>query len=846
MKKNIYLLACILLITSCDSHDPSSITNTEKVDWSNDKYCSVSVDTKFIDNLIQNMTLEQKIGQIIMPDIDEVTPEDARKYQLGTFLNGGGKFPNKNKNSSVEDWKKLSEEFYNASPVVNGVLIPILWGTDAVHGHNNVIGATIFPHNIGLGSTMNPDLIKNIGEAVAKEVLSTGIPWTFAPTIAVPQNDLWGRTYEGYSENPELVSMLGEAMILGLQGEGDSFLDDNHVLATAKHFLGDGGTKDGIDQGNTIINEQELRDIHGEPYFAAIGSCIQTVMASFNSWNGEKAHGSDYLLQNILREQMGFDGLVVGDWNGHGQVPGCSKENCPQSFNAGVDIFMAPDEWKPLYENTLDQARNGQISIERLDEAVKNILSVKYLLGMFDGRKPHLYPYNYIGDNKHRAIARQAVRESIVLLKNNNNTLPIKSGKHILVIGDSANKITKHMGGWTITWQGRENQNSEFPNSKSIYEAIKLKTENNGGSAEFSNSSDYEKKPDVVIFVYGEDPYAEGDGDRKHIFYENQDKRFLKYMREIADKKIPSVSLFISGRPLIVNEEINLSDSFVQLWLPGTAIEGITDVIFTNKNNEINFDFKGKLSYSWPKFSHQTELNYGDKEYDPLFPYGFGLTYADENYRDTINIKETIPQRDEITLFLGSAYPSYKEIISYYDSDKNEQIYEGISADIYKNEKAGILISKFDYKKQDDAKRIDFGKKNTMKFWEISSGSSEDLSYMKNGSLELILKPQSSSDKKIELVIQCSKDVNQINISGTKECYKAFDLSNLLIDEPIGVWKKITMPFSCLNNDNFEISSITSRAKLATSGDWVVDIHSIKYLNNMEMKTCKLLSEDYE
>ena len=846
MKKNIYLLAYILLITSCDSHDPSSITNTEKVDWSNDKYCSVSVDTKFIDNLIQNMTLEQKIGQIIMPDIDEVTPEDARKYQLGTFLNGGGKFPNKNKNSSVEDWKKLSEEFYNASLVVNGVLIPILWGTDAVHGHNNVIGATIFPHNIGLGSTMNPDLIERIGEAVAKEVLSTGIPWTFAPTIAVPQNDLWGRTYEGYSENPELVSLLGEAMILGLQGEGDSFLDDNHVLATAKHFLGDGGTKDGIDQGNTIINEQELRDIHGEPYFAAIGSCIQTVMASFNSWNGEKAHGSDYLLQNILREQMGFDGLVVGDWNGHGQVPGCSKENCPQSFNAGVDIFMAPDEWKPLYENTLDQARNGQISIERLDEAVKNILSVKYLLGMFDGRKPHLYPYNYIGDNKHRAIARQAVRESIVLLKNNNNTLPIKSGKHILVIGDSANKITKHMGGWTITWQGRENQNSEFPNSKSIYEAIKLKAENNGGSAEFSNSSDYEKKPDVVIFVYGEDPYAEGDGDRKHIFYENQDKRFLKYMREIADKKIPSVSLFISGRPLIVNEEINLSESFVQLWLPGTAIEGITDVIFTNKNNEINYDFKGKLSYSWPKFSYQTKLNYGDEEYDPLFPYGFGLTYADENYRDSINIKETIPQRDENTHFLGSAYPSYKEIISYYDSDKNQQVYEGISADIYKNEKAGILISKFDYKKQDDAKRIDFGKKNTMKFWEISSGSSEDLSYMKNGSLELILKPQSSSDKKIELVIQCSKNVNQINISGTKECYKAFDLSNLLIDEPIGVWKKITMPFSCLNNDNFEISSITSRAKLATSGDWVVDIHSIKYLNNMEMKTCKLLSEDYE
>ena len=842
MKKNIYLLTYILLITSCDSHDSSSIANKENVDWSNDKYCSVSIDTKFIDNLIQNMTLEQKVGQIIMPDIDEVTPEDAKKYQLGTFLNGGGKFPNKNKNSSVEDWKKLSEDFYNASPVVNGVLIPILWGTDAVHGHNNVIGATIFPHNIGLGSTMNPDLIESIGKAVAKEVLSTGIPWTFAPTIAVPQNDLWGRTYEGYSENPELVSLLGEAMILGLQGEGDSFLDDNHVLATAKHFLGDGGTKDGIDQGNTIISEQELRDIHGAPYLAAVGSCIQAVMASFNSWNGEKAHGSDYLLQNILREQMGFDGLVVGDWNGHGQVPGCSKENCPQSFNAGVDIFMAPDEWKPLYKNTLDQARNGEISVERLDEAVKNILSVKYLLGMFDGRKPHLYPYNYIGDNKHRAIARQAVRESIVLLKNNNNTLPVKSGKHILVIGDSANKITKHMGGWTITWQGRENQNSEFPNSKSIFEAIKLKAENNGGSAEFSNSSYYEKKPDVVIFVYGEDPYAEGDGDRKHIFFENQDTNFLKYMKDIKDQKIPSVSLFISGRPLIVNEEINLSDAFVQLWLPGTAVEGITDVIFTNSDDKINYNFSGKLSYSWPKYSYQTNLNYGDDEYHPLFPFGFGLTYDEKSYLNLINIDETIPQKDEITLFLGSAYPSYKEIVSYYDPDKNEQIYEGISADIYKNEKAGILLSKFDYKKQDDAKRIDFGKKNTKKFWEISSGSSEDLSYMPNGYLELVIRSQSTSDKKIELILQCSKNQNQINITGTKECYKSFDLSELLTDKSTDTWQKIIMPLSCLNNKNFEISSITSRAKLATRGDWVIDIHSIKYIKSIEPKICKLLS----
>ncbi|MDC0616582.1 glycoside hydrolase family 3 protein, partial [bacterium] len=569
MNKIFYIFTSILLITSCNNQDVENIINNNSVDWTNENTCSVSIDNEFIDNIIKNMTLEQKVGQIIMPDIDEVTPKEAKDYQLGTFLNGGGKFPNKNKNSSVDDWKKLSKEFYEASPVVDGIIVPILWGTDAVHGHNNVIGATIFPHNIGLGSTMNPDLIKKIGEVVAKEILSTGIPWTFAPTIAVPQNDLWGRTYEGYSEDPDLVSKLGEAMILGLQGEGDQFLDNNHVLATAKHFLGDGGTKNGVDQGNTILSEQELRDIHGKPYFAAINSCIQTVMASFNSWNGEKAHGSNYLLQDILRKQMGFNGLVVGDWNGHGQVPGCSKENCPKSFNAGVDIFMAPDEWKPLYKNTLEQARNGTISPQRLDEAVKNILSVKYLLGMFDGREPHNYDQNYIGIDSHREIARQAVRESIVLLKNNNNTLPIKNQKHILVVGNSAKKITKHMGGWTITWQGRENANSEFPNSRSIYEAIKLKAESNGGSVEYSLNSNYEKKPDLVIFVYGEDPYAEGDGDRKHIFYENQDKNFIGYMEDIKNQKIPSVSLFISGRPLIINKEINLSDSFVQLWLPG-------------------------------------------------------------------------------------------------------------------------------------------------------------------------------------------------------------------------------------------------------------------------------------
>lgn len=846
MKKSIFILS-ILFISSCSKEiDQSENVLNDSVDWSNTNECSVSIDYDLINNLINKMTLEQKVGQIIMPDIDEVNPAEAKAYQLGTFLNGGGKFPNKNKNSSINDWKELSKAYYDASPVVEGTVIPILWGTDAVHGHNNVIGATIFPHNIGLGSTMNADLIKSIGEVVAKEVLSTGIPWTFAPTIAVPQNDLWGRTYEGYSEDPELVSLLAEAMIKGLQGEGKEFLDDNHVLATAKHFLGDGGTKNGVDQGNTILSEQKLKDIHGKPYFDAINSCIQTVMASFNSWNGQKVHGSEYLLNNILRDQMGFRGLVVGDWNGHGQIPGCSKESCPESFNAGVDIFMAPDEWKPLYINTLRQVKEGVIKEERLDQAVKNILSVKYLLGMFNGRKPHEYPFNYIGDARHKDIARQAVRESIVLLKNNNKTLPITSNKHILVVGDSANKITKHMGGWTVTWQGRENTNDEFPNSLSIFEAIKLKAESNGSTVEFSNNADYEKKPDLVIFVYGEDPYAEGDGDRKTLFYQNHDKSFKNYMKEISDQKISSVSLFISGRPLIINEELNLSDAFVQLWLPGSAIEGVTDVIFANQENNISYDFKGKLSYSWPKNSSQFELNFGDVNYDPLFEYKYGLSYKENIFIDSVDVEDSKPAPSEITLFVGSAYPSYREVISYFDSIKNQIIYEGISSDVFKHLQSGITISKFDFKKQDDAKKINFGNQISYKSWEIASGASEDLTYMNQGAIQLVVRPNKVSNKKISFNIGCSKTEESIKNSDSNICYQSFDLSNALADNKTNEWQVIEIPLACLEVDNFNLSSITSRASISTEGNWILDVHSMKYINNKGYNACKIKSVGYE
>ena len=848
MNKYILLIS-VFLVSSCgfnSNSDSVDLTRLSEVDWSNVNSCKTYEVPGFIDELINKMTLEQKVGQIIMPDIDEVSPDEAKEYHLGTFLNGGGKFPNKNKNSSVSDWKNLSKDFYEASTYVDGVMVPILWGTDAVHGHNNVIGATIFPHNIGLGSTMNTDLVKVIGGVVAKELLSTGIPWTFAPTIAVPQNDLWGRTYEGYSEDPNLVAIMGEAMILGLQGEGDEFLDNNHVLATAKHFLGDGGTDGGIDQGNTILSEEDFKNIHGTPYFNAINACIQTVMASFNSWNGTKMHGNKYLLSSILRDEMGFNGLVVGDWNGHSQIPGCSNESCPESFNAGVDIFMVPDDWKLLYKNTLDQVNLGLITKERLDDAVRNILQVKHLLGMFDERKPHLYPHNFIGSQEHKEIARQAVRESIVLLKNNSNTLPVKSGKHILVVGEASRQIKNQMGGWTISWQGRDVVNKDFPNTLSIYDSLKSRAESVGSTIEYSVDSSYTKKPDLVIFVYGEEPYAEGDGDRKSLFFINQDKNFKSYMENIKSKGISTASLFLSGRPLIINKELNLSDAFVQLWLPGSAVEGISDVIFTKKDDLVNHDFKGKLSFSWPKKSSQLKLNYGDEIYDPLFSFGYGLTYKDNLHIEEIAIEDSNSRFDEITIFLGSAYPSYHEVVSYFDPLKNKEIYEGVSADIFSNIKSGIKLSKFDFKKQDDAKNINFGDRNINKTWNISSGATEDISYMKNGSIQLIIRVNNLAKEGLYLNFSCNKDKDQLVSSKSTKCFKGFEISEKFSEVNLNKWQTVNIPIHCLGGDDFELSSISTRAQIQTIGNWDIDIHSIKYISNQGYNSCKIYTQDYE
>ena len=593
-----------------------------------------------IADLLARMTLEEKVGQVLQADIATVTPQDVRDYHLGSVLNGGGSAPKGDLRGQPQDWLELADAFWEASSDTadGGSGIPVIWGTDAVHGHSNIVGATVFPHNIGLGAANDPDLVYEIGRVTALEIAVTGLDWTFAPTLAVVRNDRWGRSYEGYSEDPRIVAAYAPRVVEGLQGRlgTPEFLAPGRVLACAKHFVGDGGTYGGDDQGDNRATEAQLRDLHAAGYPPAIAAGVQTVMASFNSFHGRKMHGSKPMLTDVLVGRMGFDGFVVGDWNGHGQVEGCSNESCAAAFNAGLDMFMVPDDFKALYRNTLDQVRAGTISEARLDEAVARILRVKLRAGIFEAPRPSQREYagrwELLGAPEHRAIAREAVRRSLVLLKNDNGLLPIAPGSRVLVAGDGADDIGKQSGGWTLSWQGTGNRNEHFPNGQSIYDGIREAVEAHGGRALLSIDGSWDEKPDVAIVVFGENPYAEGVGDRSNVDYTPPDgpSDGLELLQRLRQDGVSTVSVFLSGRPLWANPELNASDAFVAAWLPGSEGGGVADVLIAAADGSPRHDFDGRLSFSWPASAAQVEVNVDDDGYRPLFPYGFGLSYEDD------------------------------------------------------------------------------------------------------------------------------------------------------------------------------------------------------------------------
>ncbi|MBN6152241.1 exo 1,3/1,4-beta-D-glucan glucohydrolase [Xanthomonas sp. AmX2] len=591
-----------------------------------------------ISKLMAQMTVEEKVGQIVQGDIASMTPDDVRKYHIGSVLAGGNSDPGGKYDATPAQWLALADAFYDASMDSAGGrhAIPIIFGIDAVHGQSNIVGATLFPHNIGLGATRNPELMRQIGEVTAAETRTTGMEWTFAPTVAVPQDDRWGRSYEGYSESPEVVASFAGKVVEGLQGipGQPGFLDGSHVIASVKHFLGDGGTTDGKDQGDTRISEEQLRDIHGAGYPSAIAAGAQTVMASFNSFNGVKMHGNQPLLTDVLKGRMNFGGFVVGDWNGHGQVADCSNDDCPASFNAGVDMLMAPDSWKGYYHSALKAVQTGEIPMTRLDDAVRRILRVKLRLGLFEAGKPSQRPlggkFELLGAPAHRAIARQAVRESLVLLKNHKQLLPLKPQSKVLVAGDGANDMGKQSGGWTLNWQGTGTKRADYPNGNTIWEGLQQQVKAAGGSAELAIDGKYQAKPDVAVVVFGENPYAEFQGDIATLLYKPGDDSDLQLIKRLKADGIPVVAVFLSGRPLWMNREINAADAFVAAWLPGSEGAGVADVLLRKPDGGIQHDFKGKLSFSWPRTATQYANNVGQKNYNPQFAFGYGLTYADK------------------------------------------------------------------------------------------------------------------------------------------------------------------------------------------------------------------------
>lgn len=778
----------------------------EELNWERVNSCPVG-DMAFVDELLSEMTLEEKVGQTIMADLDFIKPSDLDRYPIGGILNGGNTSPNGNQRASTNEWKQLAQDFYDES-ITSGADIPILWGTDAVHGHSNVFGATIFPHNIGLGASANEKLLKDIGSAVAEEVLATGLYWTFAPTVTVPQDYRWGRTYEGYSESPELVSKLGEAFIYGLQGSGEQFLGSNKIIGTAKHFLGDGGTYLGVDQGDTKVSENILKEIHGTPYYSALDACIQTVMASFNSWNGSKVHGNEYLLTEVLKNQMGFDGFVVGDWNGHGQIPGCSNGSCPESLIAGVDMYMVPENWKDLYRNTLRQAENGDIPIERLNDAVRRILIVKERLGLFNGKKPSNSPFSEVGLQHNRDISRQAVRESLVLLKNNKNVLPIKQGKRVLVIGPDADSLRTQTGGWTLDWQGTNNQNKDFPNSITFLDALKEEIgAENVTHVQFLNNVNAEDY-DLAIVAYGEQPYAEGVGDRSNLNFSS--KRHIAFLELLAENKIPTVSLFFTGRPLWVTKEINLSDAFVVAWLPGTESRGMTDIMVNS--DKTNYDFTGKLPFSWPKNTFQANLNYYDATSDPLFTYGYGLTYEDNIVvpdldEGEINANE---QLKKIELLKGTISENF---IGYIQESNLQQVQ--LSSNKVSSQNNIVKVDLIDVDKQDDTLNLQINETDHLNSFLLLSKEILNLRSFDDGYINLRARVNNTNDD-IKYLISCGIG-----------CTPVLDLSEFLTKSDSFI--DYSLPIKCFsNNSSLDLSKVNLPLYIATKGPLDLDLMNVE------------------
>lgn len=574
---------------------------------------------------LSRLTLSEKVGQ--MTQVDQMylhNLDDLEKYHLGSLLSGGDSDPKSG--NDFHSWRELYNRF-QARALKTNPRIPILYGIDDVHGNSNVIGATIFPHNIGLGCTRNTELVEKAGRITAIEVRAIGVQWGFAPCVTVPQDVRWGRTYEGFSESPDVVKVLGEAAVRGMQGSGLG--DPLGIAACAKHFAGDGGTSFGtgvpkgkgsslhypLDQGDTRLSNADFRRIHLQGYITALQAGVATIMPSYSSWNGVKCSASYVLLTEILKMEMDFKGFLISDYAAEKELPGSYKQQIETTINAGMDMVMVPDNYKEFIRLLTELVQEGRVPMQRIDDAVARILRVKFAMGLMDPNRSQLADpalEKQFGSPEHRAVARQCVRESLVVLKNERSLLPLTGGKGIHVAGKCADNIGNQCGGWTITWQGRSGNTTK---GTTILDAIRKAA--GTGNVTYSLDGSGAEGASVAIAVIGETPYAEMKGDRENLNLGAED---LAVVEKLKRSGVLVAVVLVSGRPMAIDGFLPNVDAFVAAWLPGTEGDGVADVLFGKTKPA------GKLSFTWPKGS-STSFHLGDSGYEILFPFGSGLTW---------------------------------------------------------------------------------------------------------------------------------------------------------------------------------------------------------------------------
>ncbi|MEU6808272.1 glycoside hydrolase family 3 N-terminal domain-containing protein [Streptomyces sp. NPDC046831] len=824
-------------------------------------------DERRVEEILSQLTLEEKVGQMIQPELAELTPQDVRDYHIGSALNGAGIWPDGNRQASRGDWVKTVDAFWEAADSAyegRPFRIPFMWATDAVHGHNNVRGATIFPHNIGLGAARDPDLLCRIGAATAREIAATGMDWTFAPTVTTPRDRRWGRYFEGYAEDPEVVHEYASAMVRGLQGEAGGTADDTRVVACVKHWVADGGTADGADRGTARCPEDLVRNIHAVGFFSGLRAGAQSVMVSFSSWENaanydhspdtgpaynHKIHGSRYLITDVLKGRMGFDGIVISDWDAHAEVAGCTAGDAGYAINAGIDVLMVAGRsaWQSVHRTTCEHVRAGRIPAGRIDDAVRRVLRVKARAGLWDKPRPRERSLatrtDVLGCAEHRALAREAVRKSLVLLKHRQGVLPLSRSARVLVTGSGADDIQKQVGGWTLTWQGNDVTLDDLPGATTLAQAVRSVVGEANCTVDPDLSTADPAGYDVALMVLGEDSYAEMRGTIKpwgtlsYAGLKRSYARDLETLRRLRARGTTVVTVFFGGRPLYLTEEINLSDAFVAAWLPGTEAGGITDVLFRAEDGSTGYDFQGRLGSSWPRTARSHAVNRipphipgyrvpdeeqaPEGEHEPLFPFGHGLSMSDASPEqplplDTFRDETPVPPVTGPLEVRGGEGSGFVHRIGGHNTWSRPQI----SFD----EPTEVLVLRIEPLREADrphALALRFKGHPAFLYAQFASGLPADLRGYAEAGASVEFEVRVFEAPSGPLLLACHDDY---------PAQPAVDISATLADLPTGEWSTVTVPVESLRAIGSDLRHVDVPFMLYTDGTARLDVGRVRWV----------------